>query len=399
VSRSGLVAAALAALVLVCAPPAALAQTYDRAAPRPPGAKPDPKTDEGGLWDFAAREEEQIKAAGFTEKDPALNAYVRDVVCRIVAEYCSELRVYIIERSDWNAFMAPNGLSGFFTGLMLRMDNEAQFACVLGHEAGHFIQNHGVERFRAQKSRANWAMLAQIGAAVAGAPAATGDVIALGYVASLMNYSRENESEADRIGFDRIAAAGLDTRACAENWRNLLAEFEASDVRALRRRADGRTGFLDSHPGAAERIKVLEELAKAQPGGATQEERYRAAVRPFLPAWLRADLRRKDFGGSLQFLNRRIAQGRDLGVYLFFQGEAYRLRRKDGDLKLARAAYEKAIIETDAPADAWRELGYLKSRDGDKAGARADLTTYLAKMPNASDRLLVESDLKSLGTP
>jgi hypothetical protein len=64
---------------------------------------------------------------------------------------------------------------------------------------------------------------------------------------------------------------------------------------------------------------------------------------------------------------------------------------------LARAAYEKAIAQPDTPADAWRELGYLKSRDGDTAGARADLTTYLAKAPGAPDRLLVESDVKGMG--
>jgi beta-barrel assembly-enhancing protease len=322
--------AVLAALVLAWASPAApaAAQSYDRAAARPPGAKPDPKTDEGGLWDVAARMEQQIKSAGVTEKDPALNAYVRDLACRLVAAYCGDLRVYVIDQPVWNAFMAPNGASAVYTGLMLRMDNEAQFACVVGHEAGHFIQNHSLESFRTVKNRANWAMVAQLGAAVAGAPPVAGDAISMGFFASIMSYNRANESEADRIGFERIAASGLATAACADVWRNLLAEFEASDDRVLRRRADGETRFLDSHPGAGERLKVLEALAKTQPGGATQEERYRAVVRPFLPAWLRADLRRKDFGGSLQFLNRRIAQGRDLGVYLFFQGEAYRLRAR-----------------------------------------------------------------------
>ncbi|MFZ4069072.1 MAG: M48 family metallopeptidase [Caulobacterales bacterium] len=391
--------AAFAALMAACAAPLAAAQSNDRTVARPPGAKPDPKTVEGGLWDVAARMEQDIKSSGVTEKDPALNAYVRDVACKLVAEYCSDLRLYVIDQPVWNAFMAPNGASAFYTGLMLRMDNEAQFACVVGHEAGHFIQNHSLESFRAVKNRANLAMIAQLGAAAAGAPAVAGDVISLAAFASIMSYSRANESEADRIGFDRIAAAGLATSACADVWRDLLGEFEASDVRATRRRADGDTRFLDSHPGAAERMEVLESFAKERPGGVTQDDRYRAAVRPFLSAWLRADLRRKDFGGSLHLLERRIAQGKDLGVYVFFQGEAYRLRRKEGDLKRARAAYDQAIAQPDAPAEAWRELGYLKARDGDKVGARLDLTTYLAKAPAASDRLLVESDMKGLGAP
>ena len=391
--------AALVALFMVSAAPFALAQGDDRGVARPPGAKPDPKTVEGGLWDIAARMEQDIKSSGVTEKDAGLNAYVRDLACKLVAEYCTDLRLYVIDQPMWNAFMAPNGASAFYTGLMLRMDNEAEFACVVGHEAGHFIRNHSLESFRAIKNRANWAMFAQLGAAAAGAPPVTGDVISLAVFASIMSYSRANETEADRIGFDRIVGAGLATGACAKVWRDLLNEFEASDVRAVRRRADGDTRFLDSHPGAADRLKVLEALAAERPGGVTQEDRYRKAVRPFLTAWLRADLRRKDFGGSLNFLERRIAQGKDLGVYLFFQGEAYRLRRKEADLQLARAAYEKAIAQPDAPAESWRELGYLKARDGDKAGARADLRTYLAKAPAASDRLLVESDLKGLGAP
>jgi Zn-dependent protease with chaperone function len=389
----------LAAAALAVSAPIALAQPkHDRAAERAPGARPDPKTDEGGLWDFSERQEKSIASSGLVLRGDPLNAYVSELACRLTPDYCKDIRVHIVDQPVWNAFMMPNGAMAVYTGLLLRMDSEAELGCVVGHEAGHFIQSHSLENFRTAKNRSNFAMLLSLGAAAAGAPPAAGDVISLVTIATLMSYNRGQEAEADRIGFDRIAAAGFDTRVCAGIWQKLLDEFQKSDFRRLRSRAEGDTRIFDSHPGPAERIEALTALAKQRPGpeGNDGAERYRAVIRPHLADWLRADLRRKDFGSTLFFLERRIAEGRDLGLYLYFKGEALRLRRKDGDLAAARAAYEAAAKQPDAPAETWRELGEMYARDKNFAAARAAYETYLQRAPEADDRKLIEADMARL---
>lgn len=394
--------AALAVVVMgfanpVAAQPASAPNT-NRTLDRVPGVRPSPTSDEGGLWDIGERLEQDLKRSGVVLRDPALNAYVREMTCKLTGPHCQDLRVYLIEQPVWNAFMVPNGTMAVYSGLMLRMDNEAELACVIGHEAGHFIQNHSLENFRRTKSTANWAMALGMLASAAGAPSGTGDLISVAAIASLLSYNRAQESEADRIGFDKIAAAGYDLRACAGVWRKLLAEFEASDQRRVRERADGDTGLFDSHPGAGDRVAALDAMATSRlnQGGSLAQERYRAALRPHLIDWLRDDVRRKDYGSTLHFIERRIGDGLDLGVYHYFKGEALRRRNKDGDRAAAKAAFTAAITFADAPAEAYRELGFLHLAAQARGESAAMLRAYLEKAPTAEDRLLIESDLKKL---
>ena len=73
------------------------------------------------------------------------------------------------------------------------------------------------------------------------------------------------------------------------------------------------------------------------------------------------------------------------------------MRRGEGDLARARDAYLASTVQQDAPAAVWRELGDIRRRDGDLAGAQAAYETYLAKAPQAEDAWLVQDgDRKSV---
>lgn len=404
-ARHGALAAA--AIALFSSPLAWQAEAQPAAAPstaearkleRQPGARPDPSTDEGGVWAAMDKEEQQVRQSAAVNRDPALNAYVSNMACKIAAEHCKDLRIYVLDQPIWNAFMAPNGMMAVYSGLILRADDEAELACVIGHEAGHFVQNHSIENWRTAKNRANLALMLQLGLAVAGAPSVAGSVVGLATMATIASFSRTQETEADSLGITRMAAAGYDPAACAPVWEKLLAELKASEFRRVQRRGEGETELFDTHPGAATRIVALKSKAEAYPKtGARNADAFHAAVRPHLEAWIRADLRRRDFGSTLHFLDRRIAAGRDVGVYQYFKGEAYRMRRKEGDAALARTAYEAAVAQKDAPALAWRALGDIRAKAGEKEAAAIAYRAYLAGAPQATDRALVERDLASLG--
>src|SRR6476469_2503124 len=91
-----------------------------------------------------------------------------------------------------------------WTGLLLRVENEAQLAAVLGHEIGHYLARHSIERLR--QARSNMAA-----AQIMGLFGVVGLVGQLGVAASMMAYSRDNESEADRIGLLLMHKAGYAT--------------------------------------------------------------------------------------------------------------------------------------------------------------------------------------------
>jgi predicted Zn-dependent protease len=300
------------------------------------------------------------------------------------------VRLYVMNRPFFNASMAPNGYIEAWSGLLLRAENEAQLAFVLGHEISHYSERHSVAMLRTMRGRATAALMLSVGASAAGAGYA-GDLIYLGALASVFGYSRENESEADRLGFDRAVAAGYDSGAGAAIWNNLIEETRASDNPDVRRR-ETRASVFATHPLSADRVEALQALAAARGGGGeTQRERYRAAIRPFLDPWLRAELRRRDFGQTLLLLERLGAHGEDIGMVEYYRGEVHRLRRGDGDRERSAVHYANAIAYPDAPAEAWRELGELAARANDTAQALHYFTTYLERAPEAEDRALVEA--------
>ena len=352
--RSGGVTALVTVAALLAAPV--------QAQPRAPHLRPAENTDEGGIWSISEKTEVKARTSAERNRDPALNAYVTGLACKLAADYCDELRVYVMDRPFFNASMAPNGYTEVWSGLLLRAQTEDELAFVLGHEISHFAENHSVESWRAMKSRAANAMVLQavVGVVAMGAAVNSGsaqsandimrtagsvnDLIYLGAIAGYFSYSRDNESEADALGFARMVKAGYDPGAAVAIWRDQIAETNASSFPRVRD-AQARASIFSTHPLSADRVQALEGLAKAAPPArAGDRHAYRAVIRPHLGAWLKDDLRRRDYGETLALIDRLDALGEDRGLLAYYRAEAFRQRRGDGDLAKAREAYALSLI-------------------------------------------------------
>lgn len=344
---------------------------------------------------MADRAEQTARQSGELERDAALNAYVRDVACRVGDGACGDIRLYILNRPFFNAAMAPNGYMEVWSGLLLRCDNEAQLAFVLGHEVSHYSERHTLLQWRNVRGQATAGLILSVVSAGFGA-AILGDLLYLGALSSVFAYSRQLETSADALGFNRAVAAGYDPQAGVELWTNLIAETQASSDATVRRK-ETRGSIFATHPLSADRVAALRTLATQHgSGGETFHERYRAAIRPFLDRWLREELRRRDFGETLSLLDRLSAHGEDLGVVEYYRGEVLRIRRGDGDRAQALVHYTAAIAQPDAPAGAWEQMGEFAQADGHNAEAANYFTTYLARAPNAQDRALVQARITQL---
>ena len=183
-------------------------------------SRPAVDTDEGGLWGMMDREEARVRRSPLAVHDAALNKYLTELTCRLAADHCPDLRVHVVRMPMFNASMAPNGMMVVWTGLLLRVENEAQLAAVIGHEMGHYLERHTVEQLRTAKDRA---VLAQLFGMLGGVASTVGQI---GVLASLFAFSRDHESRADRVGMKLMQQAGYDGRQAAQVWDDLLGELK-----------------------------------------------------------------------------------------------------------------------------------------------------------------------------
>ena len=388
---------------------------------RAPHLKPDVATAEGGIWDQSDKAERHVRVSAELDQDPVLTAYVSGVVCRVAPEYCGDLRVYVLDRPVFNAAAAPNGYVEVNSGLLLRVRDEDELAFVLGHEISHFARNHSLAEFQARKNAANTRLLltgaitiaagaamystARVGGpytgqninSISSTARSLNDLVYLSSIAALFGFSREEEIEADRLGFQRAVKANYSAGAGVDMWTEVIDEARASDFPKVRT-SDVRASMFDTHPLTTDRIAALKTMgAGASPSSlGDAARRYRAAVRSHLGDWIKDDLRRRDYGQTLFLIDRLSAEGEDGGLLQFYRGEVYRHRRAPGDEVLAMTSYRAAIVEPDAPSAAWRELGEACMKVKDQACAADALSKYIIHDPKAQDRWLVEDDLKSL---
>lgn len=344
--------------------------------------RPAPDTDEGGLWAMMDREEARLKRSPLTIHDQQLQAYLQDLVCRLAPEHCPDIRVHPVRVPQFNAMMAPNGMMMVWSGLLLRVENEAQLAAILGHEMGHYLERHQVEQLRAAE---NHALLAQMVGMVGGLGTVFGQI---GLTASLFAFSREHESRADRMGVRLMVANGYDPHEAVKVWNNLLQEARVTEGKDA-----GKTGdIFDTHPATAERRDELLKLAEGY-GGRTDEDRYRKAIAPLRFGWIQDEIKRGQFEESVILFDRMLKHDPNDVQVLYARGEVRRLRGDPGDAELALADLQRASAMPGAPAQTFRSMGLIYRKANDAASAQKAFHAYLAEAPQAPDAALVQSYL------
>lgn len=208
----------------------------------------------------------QIRAQGAYLQDPEVNDYLNELGHRLVVashDAKQDFEFFAVPDSQINAFALPGGYIGVHTGLILLAQNESELASVLAHEISHVTQRHMARMVANQKnsmlmslaglalailaSRGNGPNSGQnVQAALAGSQALQAQ--------NQLNFTRDNEYEADRIGFARLIAAGYDP--------NSMAVFMERLQRANRFAEGTAPSYLRTHPITYERIAEAQSRAE-----------------------------------------------------------------------------------------------------------------------------------------
>lgn len=378
----------LAALLL--AVPAKASDVKPTGSPSAPGYRPIGK-DERGLWAEAEDYERELKASKLVIRDPAINAYLRHVLCRTIGDTaCGSVRLYLLRVPVSNASMLSNGTLSLYSGMLLRIRDEAELAAILGHEFTHFENRHSLGGLRKQRSAASWGAWLTVASFAAYRPTNfMPDFLAVYY-----SYSRDQEREADLGGLQRMSAAGYRPMAASSIWMHMREEKDAqASALGVKSLKDRDYGPFASHPMDIERMTYLAREGQALETGSADfdgVEEYRAALAPIWPMLIDDQIKLNDFGGSEYLLNN-LARGTWTGALLYARAELYRARRGAADRLTAEALYRQAIARGDAPPPTWRGLGLVLLRNGRTDEGRAMLRAYLDRAPDAPDRALLQT--------
>lgn len=200
-------------------------------------------------------------------EDPEIVGYVTGLVNDIARHMPAQpwpIKVGVLRQNALNAFAGPAGHLFVFTGLIAYMEHEDDLAAVIAHELAHVSQRHiakKIEQAQLVSLASMLGMLAGVFLGNEGGHALVYGSQAAGQ-AALLNYSREDEREADDVGFQYLRASGHDPHG-------MVRAFEA-----LKRKqwimGSSFPGYLSTHPGLSERIAYLEDristLQATKPG-------------------------------------------------------------------------------------------------------------------------------------
>ena len=217
---------------------------------------------------------DRLLAVGLVETNPILDRYINELGHRLLAGLDMRLRDYrffIMRDDSVNAFALPGGYIGVNRGLIAHAQTQHQLASVMAHEIAHVRLMHGLDQMR-KSGEVNTAtiltMLAglllgsvdsQVGSAVLFGGAAAGQQ-------AMVNFTRENEYEADRLGIELMYDANFDTNGMVEFFTIMTRLSGSSEF--------GDIEYLRTHPVGSNRIAESIARVKNKPGSGDQVDHY-----------------------------------------------------------------------------------------------------------------------------
>jgi beta-barrel assembly-enhancing protease len=371
----------------------------------------------------------ELRNYGYLLEDPLITDWLQTMGNQLAADSDDPQQpftFFMMKDRQINAFATLGGYIGMNAGLVLTAQREDEVAAVLSHEIAHVTQQHvlrGAERAQRDQIPILLGMLGAIVLAQAAGGSSSGDAsqAAIASAMGLMqqrqiDYTRSNESEADRVGIRTLARAGYDVDAMAGFFARM-----AQATRSNRGSDRDRTpDYLMTHPVTTTRISEAQQRAEqlrkdniplvtTVPGGKRVETYNPNTIvlpdtlsdNPLLPVavtissqsfsrgatgyfdWARERLRVLSAPTHVAAIREYETIRRDSGKLT--DAQAYGLavaHLQGGDLQAASS--ELSALLDKHPDNLWLQLamGEAESRNGKAAAANQRFSDLLKQMPN-----------------
>lgn len=222
-------------------------------------------------WAFSLSEEkelgrkilEKIKEQMPLVEDGEVLTYVQSVgnrVARQLGVTPYEFQFFVMNQSVPNAFAIPGGYIFIYRGLIEMMETEGELASILAHELAHIHARHIQRRSEEGKILSVAALAGMLAGIFLGGGSGAGSALAMGSLAGAqsfaLKYSRDNESEADQMGFRFLVDAGYPPQDMVNIMRRISQAQWLTNSRL--------PSYLSTHPALSERIQHLEDMVKKE---------------------------------------------------------------------------------------------------------------------------------------
>ncbi len=338
--------------------------------------------------------------------DTYITDYVADLVNRVVAAKKPmpfRIRSAVVANPVLNAFAIPGGFIYIFTGLILEVDNESEIVGVIAHELAHVSERHVASRMEKQAKVGMLSMAGTLAGMLLGVTAGNSSMLKASTAlmagsqglatAAMLQYSQDDEREADHVGLNSLVKAGY-------NPKGMPRTFELMRKNRWFDSGVQMPTYLSTHPGLSERITYLNDRIKRMPEVFTirkddnkrlkqAQMLIRAKMSPDTTAMAYYRDKKKADYTPLDYIGRGIVQLRlkdrtealeSIEQAIHLDGESPLIAReagifffKTGDDKRASKYLQKAIIKNKRDALGLFYFAKLQDRMGDPTRAAATL--------------------------
>jgi predicted Zn-dependent protease len=347
--------------------------------------------DERRLWNRSREEAKRLDLSGALHDSVELSEYVNGIAKRLWPNESGSENltpsVKVLKNPFLNAFALPHGVVYIHSGLLAKIETEAQLAAILSHELVHITHRHALQHFRGIQNTSVALATVQMAGMPFGIFGALGTLLgSLGATAAVNGYSRSLETEADQKGFESLVNAGYDPAEAPRLFEFLEAELEDRKI--------NEPFFFGSHPRLAERKENWANLVKQrfpQKSGERGAERYAEKIQPILLETALMDLSQGRWSWAEETIKRYITLDPRKPEGHFLMGELFRRRGGKDDHRRAERQYRTAIDLDPAYAAPYGGLGRIYLSTGKPTDAHREFANYLRLAPLAEDRAYIEN--------
>lgn len=349
------------------------------------------------LWHQSEESQEAFEKRGMLYDEPELLSYINEVAVKLHPEEINEqdqmtFEVFVLKNPLLNAITFPNGKIYIHTGILARMENEAQLATLLAHEMSHAVNRDSLTSYRDLKNKT--AFLGTMGVIASGF-GTYGNLAylvgSLGVVSSIYGYSRELEEQADLFGLNRMYMAGYDPNEAPKLFSIMQRWLEINDV--------DEPFFFGTHPKLQNRINSYNFLLANQFKGLTgkvNDFAYQEKTEKVNLLNAALNIKAGRFKVAEQDIWTYLDRQNESAEAFYLLGEICTQNETDKDTPKAVEFYTYAIHLDPNYPNPHRELGLINFKEGRMDEAEKYFTSYLNLAPNAIDRGYIEVNLKTI---